>query len=172
MLHQSLRLLFLFMSVTVILLSGCNETEKEVVHHYYMPLDGESEHWVLSDFEVVMTPEALKVGNGKLMMKQVEEYESSSMSFDTHLVVNGEDSIVHSGAVSGNGIDIAEESTGAIEGGPELTDEGDPIRLKDVSRIYMTVKWRDTDKKETMEERIDLYDQGLKEDSFLDEEGY
>ncbi|MGE7921530.1 hypothetical protein ACQKM9_21755 [Viridibacillus sp. NPDC093762] len=49
--------------------------------------------------------------------------------------------VVHTGSVTSVGINIAEESTGAIEGGTYLNEDGTPITLNEINNIYMVVEW-------------------------------
>lgn len=156
----------LFLSL-VVFLAGCNGNEKSVMNHYYLSLMGESQTWTLTGYEVVITPENFKAGNGTLNMKNENEYIADSFHFETHAVINGEDTVVHSGSASGAGVDIAEETTGAIEGGTYLNKDGNPITLNEVSNIYMIVEWWDIGKSESVKERIDLYIKPNKEQTFL-----
>ncbi|WP_246521348.1 hypothetical protein [Ornithinibacillus massiliensis] len=100
-------------------------------------------------------------------MKNPNEYISDSLSFETHAVINVEDISVHSSSITGTGIDIAEETTGAIESGIYLNEAGSPIKLNEVSIIYMIVEWWDIGKSEFMKERIDLYIKPKKEQTFI-----
>lgn len=100
-------------------------------------------------------------------MKNSNEYISDSFRFETHVVINGEDIIVHSSSFTGPEIDIAEETTGAMESGPYLDENGSPITLNEISNIYMMVEWWDVDKRESMNERIDLFTKSTKEQTFF-----
>jgi hypothetical protein len=151
----------------ILLLSGCNSNEKSVINHYYLSLMGESQTWNLTGYEVMITPENFKAGNGTLKMKNANEYITDSFQFETHAVINGKDIVVHSGSVTGAGIDIAKKITGAIEGGAYLNKNGDPITLNEVSDIYMIVEWWDIGKSANVKERIDLYSKDSKEKTFL-----
>lgn len=151
----------------ILLLSGCNGNEKLIINHYYLSLMGESETWKLTDYEVVITPENFLAGNGTLYMKNENEYIVDAFHFETHAVINGEDIVVHSGSASGAGIDIAEETTGAIEGGPYLDKNKKPITLNEVSTIYMIVEWWDIGKSDSLKEKMDLYNKDRKEQTFL-----
>lgn len=149
--------------IQLILLSGCHSPE---VNHHYLSFMGESDSWKLSGYEVDISPDGLKVGNGILSMKDHDEYKTDFFSFNTYVVIDGEETRIHAGSVSGPGIDIAKEMTGAIE--DEKDHNQNPLSLDDVSQIYMTVEWWDVDKKEDVKERIDLYDEQNKEESFLE----
>lgn len=141
----------------IFLLSGCNSNEKSV-----LKLMGESQTWNLTGYEVVITPERFKAGNGILNMRNANEYITNSFHFETHAVINGEDLVVHAGSATGEGIDIAKKTTGAIEGGTYYNN-GDPITLNEVSDIYMIIEWWDTGKSGSVKERIDLYNKDSKE---------
>ena len=117
----------------------------------------------------MITPENFKAGNGTLTMKNENEYIADSFRFKTHTVINGEDVIVHAGSVYGEGIDIAKQTTGTIEGEVYLNKNRDPISLSEVSEIYMVVEWWEKGKRESVKERIDLFNKDSKENSFLNE---
>ena len=118
---------------------------------------GESHSWTLTGYEIVLTSDAFKAGNGTLSMKNVEEYHTENFGFKTYIVINGEDTLVHTGYITGHNINIAEDTTGAIEGGTYVNENGDAITLDDVTEIYMVIEWWDRTKGEDVKERIDLY---------------
>ncbi|MFD2922287.1 hypothetical protein [Halobacillus naozhouensis] len=151
--------------VFIAILAGCNTQHNNT--NYHLTLMGKSEHWGLIGYEVVITPEELKAGNGTLNMKNKNKYITNSFHFETHAVIADKDITVHSGSVTGAGIDIAEETTGAIEGGTYLNEKGEPITLDNIRAIYMIVGWWDMSKGESVKERIDLYNQPKKEKTFL-----
>lgn len=141
----------LISSALVILLSGCSSSEK--LNHYYLLLEGESQTWNVSEYEVVLTPENFKTWYGTLHMKNSNNYISDSFSFETHAVINDEDIRVHSGSNTESGI--------------YLDENGSPITLNEISNIYMIVEWWDVDKSESMNERIELYTKPPKEQTFF-----
>ena len=118
---------------------------------------GESHSWTLNGYEIVLTSDLFKAGNGTLSMKNVDEYYTESFGFKTYIVINGQDTRVHTGYVSGNNINIAVETTGAIEGGTYLNKNGAAITIDDITEIYMVIEWWDKTKDEDVKERIDLY---------------
>jgi hypothetical protein len=128
-----------------------------------MKLMGESQTWDLTGYEIVITPENFKAGNGTLNMKNANEYITNSFQFETHAIINGEDLVVHASSATGARIDIAKKTTGAIEGGTYLNKNGDPITLNEVSDIYMIIEWWDTGKNDSVKERIGLYNKDNKE---------
>ncbi|WP_391116999.1 hypothetical protein [Psychrobacillus sp. L3] len=149
----------------VVLLSGCNSIKKSV-SNYYLSLMGESQTWNLTGYEVVITPESFKAGNGTLHVKNGNKSIVDFFYFETHVVINDKDLVVHTGGVSSTGMDIEEELTGAIESGAYLNEDGTPITLNEINNIYMIVDWRG--KSESAKERIDLYIKPNKEQTFLD----
>lgn len=161
---KSKRIFYMLFLLLVILLSGCNGNEKSV-SNYYLSLMGESQTWNLTGYEVVITPESFKAGNGTLHVKNGNKSIVDSFYFETHVVINDKDVVVHTGAVTSTGIDITEEPTAAIEGGTYLKENGTPITLNEINNIYMIVEWRG--KSESAKERIDLYKPN-KEQTFLD----
>lgn len=141
------------------MLSGCDNQQLDT--NYYLSLTGKSENWELIGYEVMLTPNGIKVGNGKLVMINEERYDTDFFSFNTYVVTNGEEDRIHGGSVAGQ-TDISKQKTGSIEG-----EDGYSFELNDVSEIYMTVEWWDPDKNEDVEEKIILYQKPNNEDSFL-----
>ncbi|WP_332646912.1 hypothetical protein [Lysinibacillus sp. 54212] len=170
MITRKIRFSQLFsLALFILVLTGCNSNEKSVINHYYLSLMGESESWSLTGYEVLITSDHFKAGNGTLNMKNANEYIGDSFQFRTYAVINGEDTIVHSGSVAGAEIDIAKQTTGAIEGESYLDKNGDFITLNDVTNIYMTVEWWDEGLRKSVRESIDLYNKESKEQTFLHE---
>ena len=131
------------------LLSACSNQQSRT--DYYLSLTGQSDNWELSGYEILLSSEGRKAGNGTLIMKEETEYFTDSFSFNTHAVINGVDSTIHAGSVSGR-TDISEQTTGTIEGEGENS-----ITLNDVSSVYMVIEWWDSDENENVQERIVLY---------------
>ena len=165
MVLKSNRIFFIVFLLFVVLLSGCNAKEKSV-SNYYLSLMGDSETWNLTGYEVVITPESFKAGNGTLHVKNGIKSNVEFFYFETHLVMKDKDVVVHTGGVSSTGMDIEKELTGAIEGGAYLNEDGTPITLNEVNNIYMIVEWRD--KSKSVKERINLYIKPKGEPTFLD----
>lgn len=145
---------------SLIILSACQQAENI---NYYFSFMGESESWILENYEVMITEDEIKVGNGILMMKQVDQYETDSFSFSTYIVKNGEKERVHGGSVSGQA-DLTKQMTGAIEG----TNSG-TFAFEDVQHIYVIVEWWDTEKGEDVSEQINLFERTVDRPSFLNE---
>lgn len=120
---------------------------------------GESEAWELIGYEIMLTSDGMKIGNGKLIMKDEVEFFTDPFSFNTYVVTNGEEDRIHGGSVAGQ-TDISEQTTGTIE-----SKDGLSITLDKVSEIYMTVEWWVSDEK--VKERIDLYQKRNQEYTFL-----
>ncbi|MFC3039207.1 hypothetical protein ACFOGI_02960 [Virgibacillus xinjiangensis] len=143
----------------ILLLSACEGEQVET--KYYMSLMGESDTWKLNGYEIMLTSDGEKAGNGKLSMKGVDEYVSDIFSFRTHAVIDGEDTVIHGGSVSGQ-TDIAQQTTGTIVG-----EGGKTITIDEVSSIYMMIEWWDTDENIPAQERIDLYRKPEDGETFL-----
>src|SRR5690606_18392678 len=122
---------------------------------------GESHTWKLSGYEVIIKPDKIKAGNGVLNMKNENEYMTKSFYYGTHAVIDGVDTIIHAGSVTGEEVNIVEYTIGSIEGGTYFNKEGYPITLNDVSVIYMLVEWWDKETENTLMERINLYRNNL-----------
>lgn len=146
----------LFLILFICLIAGCkNGSEK---NNYYLSFMGESESWKLKGYEVVITPETFKAGNGTLTMKGKDVYYTDYINMEVHAVINNEDKIVHSYSASGNAeMNIAEKTIGKIEGGTYINKNGTPVTLGNISEIYMVIQWRDKEQKRDIEERISLY---------------
>lgn len=151
---KSKKIFHLLFVALIVLLTGCTLNEKEPEN---LILKGESETWELTGYGLVISPELFKAGNGTLTMKGKDEYIADTIQFKTFAVIEGEDVTVHSSSASGDGINIAEQSTGAIEGDAYLNKNKKPITLDDISSIYMNVKWWDVGSSESKIERIELY---------------
>jgi len=126
---------------------------------------GESPTWNLSGYEIVITPESFKAGNGTLHLKNGNQ-SVGFFYFKTHVVINDKDEVMHGGVVSSNVNDIVEVPTGAIEGGAYLNKDGTPITLNEISNIYMIVEW--SYKGESAKERINLYTKPDKDQTFVE----
>ncbi|MFD2705742.1 hypothetical protein [Salibacterium lacus] len=146
---------WLFLILSLGALAGCSN--QEMNSNDYLLLMGESSSWKLDEYEIEMTPESFLVGNGTIHMKNENEYLTDFFHFETHAVISGEDTVIHSGSVSGSEIDITEETTGANEGAAHLNENGNPVRLDDISKIYMAIEWWNTDERKNVSEEIDLY---------------
>ncbi|KAA0547085.1 hypothetical protein FZW96_13975 [Bacillus sp. BGMRC 2118] len=136
----------------VVILASCSTQVKETI-----VLVGESENWRVEGYELELTPEKLKVGNGIIINKYNRDYKTDYFSFHTHVVISAQDEIVHSGSVSGDMVHFEEKSTGTIEGETLLNGRGKSISLNDISEMYMVISWRDVEKGYDKEERINLF---------------
>ena len=67
--------------------------------------------------------------------------------------------------VSGLGIDIAEETTGAI--GADNVTNGHSMTIKNIEKIYIDVEWNVQGSSENLQERIELYHPTKEEPSFI-----
>ncbi|MCM3397941.1 hypothetical protein [Oceanobacillus profundus] len=142
------------------ILFACQDQQLET--NYYLSLLGDSETWRLSGYEIILTPDEIKVGNGKLIMKEENKYITDSFSFDTYAVINGVDHKIHAGSVSGRA-DIKEQTTGTLEGGA-------PIDFDELSSVYMIIEWWDPNESDNVQERINLYQKPKNDETFLNEE--
>ncbi|WP_339229286.1 hypothetical protein NSQ77_05150 [Oceanobacillus sp. FSL K6-2867] len=144
------------------ILFACQKQQLEM--NYYLSLLGESEIWKLTGYEIMLTSDEIKIGNGKLIMKEKNEFITDSFSFNTYAVINGEDQRIHAGSVSGR-TDIREQTTGTLEG-----DEH--IDFDELSDIYMIVEWWNPNENNNDKERINLYQKSGKDETFLNEASF
>src|SRR5699024_3220639 len=101
----------------LIVLSACNTENTDSLSkaetNYYISLSGEGEHWKLDGYEILMTPEGYKAGQGILKMKEQDEQREGFLSYDVYTLVGGEEERFHGGSVAGDA-DITEMNTGTI----------------------------------------------------------
>src|SRR5699024_479297 len=158
---------FISIVLLLVVLSACNSVDsksnQETESNYYLSMSDESEHWKLSGYEIMITSEGYKAGNGILQMKDADEQKEGFLSYDVYAVVSGEESRFHGGSVSGNA-DINDVTTGTIDGEDELKE------FPDIDEIYMTVTWNDDDKDGDQKEKIVLYNKEKNGESFLNSE--
>ncbi|CQR46808.1 hypothetical protein BN1058_01083 [Paraliobacillus sp. PM-2] len=146
----------------LVILSACNHEQTE--NNYYFSLSGESDHWKLAGYEIVMLDEEYKAGYGRLSMKGENKHMADFFSFSVYAVVDGAERSLHSGSVSGEA-DIANQRTGTIE------SEGENImQFCEIDQIYMVVSWNDDETEGDQEERIVLYNKDKNGETFLNAE--
>lgn len=158
------------MILLLVVLSACNtsadetEPDKKTETNYYISLSDESDHWKLNGYEIMMTPEGYKAGNGILKMKDEAKQSEGFLSYDVYGSVDGEEIKFQSGSVSGD-TDITEMTLGTIEGDEESLRE-----FPKLDEIYMTITWNDENTDSDQEEKIILYnkDKSGYENSLLD----
>lgn len=80
----------------------------------------------------------VKAGNCLFQVKKRAEYLADSFHFETHIITNEVDFVIHSGSVSGLGIDITEETTAAIEA--DNGTNGHFMTIKNIEQIYIDVE--------------------------------
>ncbi|MFD2922175.1 hypothetical protein ACFS6F_00290 [Halobacillus naozhouensis] len=122
------------------------------INNSYLSLSGESESWKVKSYDIEMTPNMSRAGNGKVIMKDKTNYNTDLFSIRVHAVIDNNDKIIQGKSVTSSGgkIDIAQETTGTTE----ITE---PIPVDNINNIYMVIKWQDTNKNKTSEERINLF---------------
>lgn len=151
-------LIFIF-----IVLSACNNGETDT--NYFLSLSGESDHWRLNDYEIIITPEGYKAGNGKLTMKGEEKYTADFFNIGIYSVINGEKNRFHGRSISSSiseGTDIADQTIGTVESEGEVLTEP-----TEIDEIYAIVTWSDGSR-EDKEERIILYNKDEEGETFVD----
>lgn len=138
------------------IISGCNNSENTIKSEH-LSLNGESENWIVNSYEITITKDSLKAGEGTLMMKS--KIKSDYLHIKVHAVINDEDQVIQEKAltVTGGNQDIAKIQTGSIEGS-YFNKEGEAINLDDIKNIYMVVEWRDPGSGDIVEEKIELHE--------------
>lgn len=159
--------IFIIIVLLLIVLSACKpldiKSNQEFESNYYLSMSDESEHWKLSGYEIMITSEGYKAGNGILQMKDADEQKEGFLSYEVYAVVGREENRFHGGSVSGNA-DINDVTTGTIDGEEELKE------FPNIDEIYMTVTWSDADTDGDQKEKIVLYNKEKNGESFLDSE--
>ncbi len=151
------RTITVILLILLTLLIGCSKTP-EMNNNYYLLLMGESNTWKVDSYELSITPDTLKAGNGTLTMKNETEYQTEYINMEVHAVIDNKDTVIQSTAVSGSHTSIAQINTGSIEGGTFYNKDGKAIELANISDIYMTVEWQEnTGSKKNITETIYLY---------------
>ncbi|WP_161628830.1 hypothetical protein [Thalassobacillus devorans] len=144
------------MLLFILLLSGCKDSSEEIQQsHIQFALDGESEHWEIESYELLYDGKRYEAGNGKITMKNTDEYVSDFFSISIQVVIDGESEKIQSQSVSGGDMDIGEHQIGTING--NRTDSNEAIHKEDIDQIYATVIWRDNEEKKDVKETIILY---------------
>src|SRR5699024_5923969 len=154
---DNMKRILISMILLLVVLSACNnniddiEHENKIETNYYISLSYENDHWKLNGYEIMMTPEGYKAGNGMLKMKDEDKQSEGFLSYDVYGSVDGEEIKFQSGSVSGD-TDITEMTIGTIEGDEESLRE-----FPKLDEIYMTITWNDEDTDGDKEEKIILY---------------
>src|SRR5699024_1135666 len=90
---------FISIALLLVVLSACKpldtKSNQESESNYYQSMSDESEHWKLSGYEIMITSEGYKAGNGILQMKDVDERKEGFLSYDVYAVVGGEENRFH-----------------------------------------------------------------------------
>ncbi|MET4559838.1 hypothetical protein ABIA69_000981 [Lysinibacillus parviboronicapiens] len=147
-------LLFIFTTV----LFGCHNQNDNVQvpkGNLFNVFMGESKTWELSGYEIELTPNSSKFGNGILTMKNTTEYSSDFFSFEVHATINNKVEVMQKHQSSGEQVNIATKKMGSIEGNELPSKNGDYISINELSDIYMIIKWNDQQGNKK-EERINL----------------
>ncbi|WP_085994130.1 hypothetical protein [Oceanobacillus senegalensis] len=153
--------LFLTLLLSVIfILSACGngdmENQSSEQKTKEVTLMGESENWIANSYQISLTSDVLKAGNGTLDMKGSSEYKTDYFYFEVHAVINGEDTVIQAKKVTGSETDVSQVNTGTIEGDAPLNKDGETIKMDDITDIYLTIEWKDINTDKKVKERIDL----------------
>lgn len=152
--------LFLTLLLSVFfILSACRNAEDKQSSEpktKELTLMGESENWVANSYQISLTSDVLKVGNGTLDMKGSSEYKTDYFYLKVHAVINGDDTVIQAKKVTGIESDVSQMNIGTVEGVAPLNKDGETIRIDDISDVYMTIEWKDINKDKKVTERIDL----------------
>lgn len=153
----------LVMLIGIVLLftaiAGCSNNESTDNYRYYFSLMGEGDKWVVNPYQIEISPESFKAGNGKIVMKGKSEYSTDTYNIRVFAVYDDEEKVIQGNSVSGNAVkDITQISTGTIE-----SSDGKYLSPDKINNIYMKIEWKDLDSGKWLEEKIDLFNK----DTFL-----
>lgn len=152
--------LLLILTISILLVSGCNKNNESAAKDFLVTLTGESETWNLSGYEVSLSKDSFVIGHGTLLMKKQQEYLTNQFSYKTYLVINQEKFLVHSGSTTGEAFDIQRRDIGSIESEPYFSTNTDLFKFEDIKDIYMEVEWMDRNNVKVME-AINLYPESV-----------
>lgn len=134
-------------------IAGCSNNESTDNDHYYFSLMGEGDEWVVKSYQIEISPESVKAGNGKLVMKGKSEYITDSYNIRVYAVYDDKEEVIQGDSVTGNAeLDITQISTGTIE-----SSDGKYLSPDKINNIYMKIEWRDLDSGQWLDEKIDLF---------------
>jgi|SRR5699024_2910758 len=154
------------MVLLLILLSACNteyiKSNNKTETNYYLSLGDEGDNWEIDGYEIMMTPEGYKAGNGILKRKGEDKEIEGFLSYDVYADVGGEKNRFHGGSVSED-TNITELATGTIDSEEENLKE-----FPQIDEIYMTVTWNDDGTDGDQKEKIILYDKNKNNEPFVD----
>ncbi|MDQ0229038.1 hypothetical protein J2S19_000288 [Metabacillus malikii] len=147
---------FLSFVLIICYLVGCSHND-ETSKQQQLTFTGESESWNVTGYEVAITADSFKAGNGTLTMKTGNEHLADFFQYKIYANLNGEDTLINSSSFSGEAdINIAEKTIGSTNGGAYLDENGKPITFDDMRDFYLIVEWQDKGKRDVVKERIDL----------------
>ncbi|GAA0429964.1 MAG: hypothetical protein ACQEWU_13605 [Bacillota bacterium] len=149
-----MRILSLAVILLLLFLIGCDVSKSN--SNFYLSLMGESENWRLKNYEIELTDQTFRAGNGTLDMKGQEKYVTDTFYIEVHAVINEKDNIIQASVKNGK-VDISEERTGSTKGDSLVNHEGKPISLEEINNIYVVLEWWDDRKKKKVKEVIELY---------------
>ncbi|CDO02831.1 nitrite reductase [Oceanobacillus picturae] len=150
------RLVFIPIFLSLFIVAGCID-DNENLKDYYLSLVGEGQHWRVKGYEIEISKDSFIAGNGFLDMKNVDSFMTNSFDIEVRAVIGDVDQVIQKIDRTGEIINIAVENTGKIKGDSYVDQEGNPITLEDIKKVYLVLKWHDLDKKKDLRERIDLY---------------
>jgi hypothetical protein len=150
------RLVFIPIFLSLFIVAGCID-DNENLKDYYLSLVGEGQHWRVKGYEIEISKDSFIAGNGFLDMKNVDSFMTNSFDIEVRAVIGDVDQVIQKIDRTGEIINIAVENTGKIKGDSYVDQEGNPITLEDIKKVYLVLKWHDLDKKKNLRERIDLY---------------
>lgn len=150
------RLVFIPIFLSLFIVAGCID-DNENLKDYYLSLVGEGQHWRVKGYEIEISEDSFIAGNGFLDMKDVDSFMTNSFDIEVRAVIGDVDQVIQKIDRTGKIINIAVENTGKITGDSYVDQDGNPITLEDIKKVYLVLKWHDLEKKKDLRERIDLY---------------
>lgn len=149
-------IIFLLLTNVATLLFFSTQSSK-TNNYYYLKLENETKSWKLSNFEIIITPEKIKVGNGKIYyLGNLNDIEDATF-FDYKLYVDnlGGKQMIQNKTIAGPPIyDAGFIETGSIES--LLIKNENKINIGNFKNIYAVIKWETKDG-QIFEEKMNLW---------------
>lgn len=145
--------MFIGIILLFIAISGCSNYESTDNYQYYFSLMGEGEKWIVKSYQIEISPESVKAGNGEITMKGNSEYTTDSYNIRVFAVYDDKEKVIQGNSITGNAdLDIAQLSTGTIE-----SSDGKYLSPDKINNIYMEIEWKDLESEQWLKDRIDLF---------------
>ncbi|WP_188207591.1 hypothetical protein [Alkalibacillus aidingensis] len=140
-------------------LTGDDEqSEFEDAPRLVFSLDGSSQYWELSNYQIELSPEEQIARGGKLSFKREDEYhETDYFHFQVIADIHDHQEILSSSSIVMNNdltFDLSDVSLGESRSEGAFLHEGEPVLKEDIERIYAVIEWQDPDGEQLVDEML------------------